>query len=67
MRNEENNLRIWLREHPLISIYALEKEAELPRDTLNHFINQRRGFPQKHYDKLITILYGYGYQELNAE
>ena len=64
---EEQHLRNWLKQHPLISINALEKEAQLPKDTVNHFVNERRGFPKKHYEKLLPILFDYGYQEITAE
>ncbi len=67
MDYKEQHLRDWLKEHPLISIYALEKEAKLPKRTVYHFVNERRGFPEKHYGKLCNILYDYGYEEMNAE
>lgn len=67
MSYREQHLRDWLKDHSLISIFALEKEAELPKDTVYHFVKERRGFPEKHYDKLCRILYDYGYQEMNAE
>lgn len=67
MNYQENHLRRWLQGHPLISIHALEKEAGLSRDTINHFVNERRGFPDKHYKQLEEILFEYGYRNLNAE
>lgn len=67
MDYEKQHLRNWLLDHSLIKIAALEIEAELPKDTLTHFINERRGFPEKHYSKLLSILLKYGYQEMTAE
>lgn len=64
---KEQYLRDWFKSHPLLSINALEKEANLPKHTVYHFIHDRRGFPEKHYEKLIPILSEYGFEEINAE
>ena len=67
MEYKLHHLRNWLIDRPLLSIQAIEKACNMPIMTLDHFIKERRNLPSKHYDKLVEILYKYGYQELNAE
>ena len=67
MSYKQEHLRGWLKERPLLKIALLEEEAGLAKDTIYHFKNDRRGFPDKHYDKLVNILYKYGFRELDSE
>lgn len=67
MTYKEHHLRTWLQEHNLLPINALENKAGIPKDTLWQFVKERRGFPDKHYEKIVEILTPYGFEELNQE
>ena len=44
MNYSENHLRNFLLEHPALDISKLETICELPKDTLRHFLKDRRAF-----------------------
>ncbi|WP_157943809.1 MULTISPECIES: hypothetical protein [Arenibacter] len=56
-------LRNWLLEREALSIRKLEDNCEMPRDTLRHFLNERRNFPEKHYESLLKELAKYGFHQ----
>jgi hypothetical protein len=56
-------LRNWLLERDALSIRKLEDNCEMPRDTLRHFLNERRNFPEKHYGPLLEELVKYGFHQ----
>ncbi|MDE3744062.1 hypothetical protein [Maribacter polysaccharolyticus] len=61
------HLRKWLLEHQCLSITCLEAKCGITKDTLRHFIKERRDLPGKHYDALERHLSEYGYTPLDAE
>ena len=67
MTYDLHHLRDWLLEHPLLSRHAIEKEAKMSRGTLEHFIKERRGLPEKYHKSLVSVLSNYGYIEFTAE
>lgn len=55
------HLREWLKNHSLINITALEREASVPKGTLRHF-KKERDITTKTYNSVSKILekdYGY--------
>ena len=46
-----------------LSISALEREAEMPKKTLAHFLKGRRGISPPHVEKLKEILSNLGFKE----
>lgn len=55
----------WIREHPLISVMALEKQAGVPSCTVKHALSktEQRDLPEKHYDAIVAVLFDYGFRE----
>lgn len=64
---EQQHIRTWLENKPLINIRKLEDIAKVPRDTVRHFINERRSLPFVHMDKVVDIVREYGYVPMNHE
>ncbi|WP_143150529.1 hypothetical protein [Arenibacter nanhaiticus] len=56
-------LRDWLLERDALSIRKLEDNCGIPKDTLRHFLNERRNFPEKHYRSLLKELVKYGFDQ----
>lgn len=50
----------WLRQHELISIFALEKKCKIPASTIWRAIKGTRGLPKKHFIPLKMELKKYG-------
>jgi hypothetical protein len=67
MEYSDNHLRNFLLEHPALDISKLETICDLPKDTLRHFIKDRRGIPIKHIQNIEKELLQYGYSALNDE
>ena len=67
MNYSENHLRNFLLEHPALDISKLETLCELPKDTLRHFLKDRRGIPEKHIQSVEKELLKYGYTPLGDE
>ncbi len=55
------DLRQWFKDHPCLQIRCLEIEADLPKKTLDHFVNGRRELNKDHLTKLTPVLKKYGY------
>jgi chromosome partitioning protein len=51
----------FIRHNPALLISSLEKEANIPRQTLYRAINEKRTIPEKHLEQLYPILLKYGY------
>ncbi|NKI28175.1 hypothetical protein HCG49_16595 [Arenibacter sp. 6A1] len=56
-------LRNWLLERDALSIRKLEVNCGIPKDTLRHFLSERRDFPEKHYRSLLKELVKYGFDQ----
>lgn len=65
MTYKHSHLLNWLKSHDCISLSCLEKKAYIPKDSLRHFIKERRDLSIKHFDSLENILFDYGYKSLN--
>lgn len=62
MNNTDHSKKIikFLKDHPLISIHALEKECGIYARNLDKAVKGERGIPIEYQNKLITILKNYG-------
>ena len=63
----QNHLRDWLKERPCLSIGCIERTCNMTKGTLRHFINERRGVPEKFIAPLIKELSRYGYVPMDEE
>lgn len=63
----QQHIRTWLQKHQLINISKLEEAANVPKDTIRHFLNERRTIPLTHIHKVEDIIMKYGYLPLNQE
>lgn len=63
MDYKQHHLRNWLADHPLISIQGLEALCEIPKDTLRHFMKERRALPERYLGVVTTALLPYGVLE----
>lgn len=61
-----NHLRNYFLEHPAIDLARIEDACSLPKDTLRHFVKDRRGVASKHIRKLESELFKYGYIPMEA-
>lgn len=64
---EQQHIRTWLQEHQLINISKLEEAANVPKDTIRHFLSERRTIPSTHISKVVDIIMDYGYLPSNHE
>ncbi len=56
----------WLRNHTCINLSELSKQAGVPKDSLRHFVKERRNISEDNRLKIEQILIEYGYKpELN--
>lgn len=53
---------LFLKEHPLISVNALEKQCKIPRSTIDK-VRRGRKMPRKHMSGLVEVLKMYGFNE----
>lgn len=60
MANQEQILK-FIRHNPALSISTLEKEAEIPRQTITRALNEGRAIPEKHLNQLLPVITKYGY------
>lgn len=60
MKRKEINIVEWLKDHPLISLNALEKECGLPQSALSKAINGHQKLSEKHHETLYVALQKYG-------
>lgn len=57
----------WFKERPCLALKCLERHAELPPKTLDHFVAGRRTLNNKHLDKLIPLLKKYGLENKDLD
>jgi len=57
------DIKKWLIDRSCLSLRCLEREADLPRKTLSHFVNGRRKLSAEHIEKLIPVLAKYGFKQ----
>lgn len=57
----QQHLLNWLQEHTLIKISGLEEAAGIRKDTIRHFLKERRVLVKAQYDLVVDILENYGY------
>lgn len=63
----QQHLKNFLISHPAIRLHYIESECEMPKNTLHHFVKERRNLPLKHFEVLEEELSNYGYTPLNDE
>lgn len=63
----QKHLRDFLVSHPAINISFIESLCKLPKDTLRHFLKDRRNIPLKSFSSVETSLIDYGYKPLETE
>ncbi|WP_435357966.1 AAA family ATPase [Emticicia sp. SJ17W-69] len=60
MSHQEQILK-FIRHNPALSVSTLEKEAEIPRQTITRALNESRAIPEKHLNQLLPVITKYGY------
>lgn len=63
----QQHLRQFLLSRPAISISFIENLCKLPKDTLRHFLKDRRNIPLKFFGTVEKNLLDYGYTSLESE
>jgi plasmid maintenance system antidote protein VapI len=58
------SIAYFLKDRPSISLRGLEKEADLPKKTLSHYVNGRRKLSDEHIEKLKPVLVKYGLNKI---
>lgn len=61
MKEHEQLLKEWFKEKDALDISRVEDNSGIPSNTLRHFLKDRRGFPQKHFEALKNELVKYGF------
>lgn len=61
MNYNQHHLREWLIGKSLINIAELEKQSNCPKDTIRHFLKNRRNIAEPHFTAIENVLTGYGY------
>ena len=56
-------MKNWIKKRPCLSIRCLEREADLPEKTLDHFMAGRRKLNESHIKKLSKVLIKYGWSK----
>ncbi len=54
-------IKIFFKDRPLISVKGFERECNLPFYTIANFLKDERGLPEKHIDTIIPLMEHYGY------
>lgn len=67
MEYTQHHLLQWITSHSCLNLSCIEKECELPKDTLRHFAKDRRMLTDNHYSKLCQFLANYGFVRLESE
>lgn len=55
-------MKQFFKDRPCLSILCIEREAGIPKKTLEHYLKGRRELNQQHKEKLIPVLEKYGYK-----
>lgn len=58
---KEHHLQNFLKSHPAINVSQIEIDADVPKDTLRHFVKNRRKLPIKYFEAFEEVLSNYGY------
>lgn len=63
---QQEHIKEWLQEHPLLSKNGLEKKCGIPQAMLSRFVtgDYQRGLPDKYLPALMKELKRYGYDPL---
>ena len=67
MNYDQQHLLSWLNKRPLIKISKLEEISNCPKDTIRHFIKERRNLSEEHFNNIEKVLITYGYTSSTAE
>ena len=67
MNYDQQHLLSWLNKRPLIKISQLEILAHCPKDTIRHFIKERRNLSEEQFRSIKHVLHTYGYTSITAE
>lgn len=67
MDYKQQHLKKYFEERPAINVTDIEQAVEIPKDTIRHFLKERRNIPQKYFSEIENELVKYGYQPLLAE
>lgn len=67
MNYDQQHLLSWLNKRPLIKISKLEELSDCPKDTIRHFLKERRELSRKHFKSIENSLSNYGYATSNEE
>lgn len=67
MNYDQQHLLSWLKKRPLIKISKLEEISDCPKDTIRHFIKERRNLPEGQFRTIEKVLSTYGYTSRTAE
>lgn len=59
----KEKIKKFLTEKTCLKISCIEREAEIPAKSLEHFLSGRRGFKDSHVDKVVPVLKQYGFTE----
>lgn len=61
MNYGQHHLRDWLISKSLINIVELEKKSNCPKDSIRHFLKERRNLAGHHFTSIESVLTSYGY------
>lgn len=64
---KEHHLQNFLKKHPAINVTQIEIDANVPKDTLRHFVKNRRSLPVKYFESIEKVLSNYGYIPMESE
>lgn len=67
MNYNQKHLRDWLLSRNLIKIAELEKQSDCPKDTIRHFLKERRKITETHFHSIENVLMSYGYTASYSE
>lgn len=67
MEYEQIHLLNWLKKSHLINIRKLEKASDCPKDTIRHFVKERRSLSNEHLQGVYKALAPYGFKALSEE
>lgn len=67
MNYNQLDLLTWLSDRPLINISKLEELSGCPKDSIRHFLKERRNIAEHHFNSIEKVLSSYGYASGTAE
>lgn len=60
--DDNGEVRTWLKKHDCISPRKVERAAQLPFKTMNHYMTGRRKLRSEHAAAVVAVLKNYGYK-----